>query len=825
MHIAFRTALLVCALVATASPVSAGISFSTLTTTLGSRPVGLAFGDFDNDGNVDVVLSNDGALHVLIGAGDGTFESPIPIAVPGIVNLGELGAGDVDGDGDVDIAYEGSNGGLNHVVGVMLNDGLGGFTGGGAHMPAANLTDPIVADLNNDGRGDVVTSGFVNFGIFRVYVMFGQADGSLTAPAAYGIDGAGGQIQAVDMDTDGDLDLMIGVWSGRITFLRNNGTGAFSSSTLDVPSGLSPLAAMADLNEDGIADLVASDTNGNKIFVYSATGVLTFGAPAAIASIARADQAIFADIDGDGHVDIVVHGDDNVAIAVHRGRGDGTFYPAVFFTVSTNSSIDFDTADVDGDGRIDFGLSNWASCTCLPGGFAIFLNRSTPPPVVNLSTDAADVEAGTGWYNIASSGTDGVRLSATASVTAPTHISSLVCKAGSTTLLSVGAGAAGSPVSGSFIISNGTKTIICTANDNTGTSASTTPQTYRVDQINPTIAASVAPATPDGAGGWYASTPTVTFTCTDSGSSALASCPGVQIVSDGAPNTVIAAVLDNAGNEASSETTVSVDTTAPAISASVSPAVPNGDNAWYITSPAVSFTCDDATSGVASCTSTSIVGDGVAQTVTGTATDVAGHTKSIVAGPVNVDLMPPVVTLTGVTAGAVYPPGSTPSPICSTTDAGSGVATQATLTIAGGPSAFTATCTGARDVAGHIAAPISVTYSVQQYTFGGFQRPLQNLPALNIERAGRTVPVKFIVFGPSGSVLMDLSAVAGVLVKPVACGTVSVDPAGAFPATGDLAVTSEGFHFNWRTPSTTGCFSLLASLSDGSVHAASIQLR
>ena len=72
--------------------------------------------------------------------------------------------------------------------------------------------------------------------------------------------------------------------------------------------------------------------------------------------------------------------------------------------------------------------------------------------------------------------------------------------------------------------------------------------------------------------------------------------------------------------------------------------------------------------------------------------------------------------LTGVSEGATYNFGSVPTASCSTTDALSGVATQATLSLSGGngdgSGNFTATCSGASDLAGNSAAPVSVTYTV-----------------------------------------------------------------------------------------------------------------
>ena len=79
----------------------------------------------------------------------------------------------------------------------------------------------------------------------------------------------------------------------------------------------------------------------------------------------------------------------------------------------------------------------------------------------------------------------------------------------------------------------------------------------------------------------------------------------------------------------------------------------------------------------------------------------------------NHDTTPPVVAVTGVASGADYLLGSVPAAGCHTTDALSGVATPASLTIHGGPTGIvTATCAGATDKAGNVAAPVSVSYVV-----------------------------------------------------------------------------------------------------------------
>jgi hypothetical protein len=103
-------------------------------------------------------------------------------------------------------------------------------------------------------------------------------------------------------------------------------------------------------------------------------------------------------------------------------------------------------------------------------------------------------------------------------------------------------------------------------------------------------------------------------------------------------------------------------------------------------------------------------------TLTYFATDNVGNVEVAQSLTIQIDETSPVVTATGLTNGALYYFKQAPAAGCSTTDALSGVATQASLAVAGGNKfgygAYTATCSGAIDEAGNIAAPISVSYKV-----------------------------------------------------------------------------------------------------------------
>jgi hypothetical protein len=161
--------------------------------------------------------------------------------------------------------------------------------------------------------------------------------------------------------------------------------------------------------------------------------------------------------------------------------------------------------------------------------------------------------------------------------------------------------------------------------------------------------------------------------------------------------------------------------------------MPNG-NGWINSSPvgaSISAT-DGAGSGVnqirfwvdngatssssSSPASTNVSGEGQ-HTVGARAIDNAGNISALISAAVNIDLTPPVVTVTGVTNNATYPYNSVPTAGCQTTDALSGVSTPATLNLTGdngeGYGNFTATCSGAQDNAGNTASPVSDSYTVQ----------------------------------------------------------------------------------------------------------------
>jgi uncharacterized protein len=197
-----------------------------------------------------------------------------------------------------------------------------------------------------------------------------------------------------------------------------------------------------------------------------------------------------------------------------------------------------------------------------------------------------------------------------------------------------------------------------------------------------------------------------------------------------------------------------------------------------------------------------------------------------------VDTTAPVVTLNGVSNGATYTLGAVPAASCSTTDSATGVAVQATLSIVGGTANhvghFTATCSGAKDVAGNLAAPVSASYDVH-YSFSGFLTQLSpDGPDGKTFRMGSTIPVKWQLQDAQGNFIVTPSSIGTLQVAPdpsCIAGQEGLAIDANFTGNG-LQENNDRFQFNWKTTGlSAGCYAFLLPLDDGTINSAVVKLR
>jgi hypothetical protein len=305
---------------------------------------------------------------------------------------------------------------------------------------------------------------------------------------------------------------------------------------------------------------------------------------------------------------------------------------------------------------------------------------------------------------------------------------------------------------------------------------------------------------------------------------------------------------DLAGNTGFDSHTVKVDKTKPTIAASPNGA--QGSNGWYKGPVTVTFACTDpaaangaAGSGIATCPAAEVIGNGLNQTVSGTAEDKADNKATVSTPPLNVDTDGPKVDVTGVASGGVYTMGSVPKAGCTASDVGpSGIDGACQVTVSGGLAngvgtlTFTAT---AKDQAGNITTVTGsyrVLYNVPQGTAFWLQPINDTAHEVNattsVFKAGSTVPAKFRLRDANGQAIQTNSApvwltpVKGSATTAPVDETVYSDPTDT-GTTFRWSATDQHYQYNWASPKNgAGSYWRIgAKLDDGSVHTVNIALR
>jgi hypothetical protein len=350
--------------------------------------------DIDGDGNPDIFLgTSTGGVYtlggydtpipmyqVLMGRGDGTFVDSQAYIQSGYRGQ-QIASADFNGDSKLDVMFvDPSNvGGQPSSIVVLPGDGKGNL--GAAIVSSANLipTQMISADMNGDGKPDVVFAGSVLAGA-QLSVLINQGDGTFTGEKDYALPAAPVSLAIGDFNGDGRKDVAVGV-SGGVYVLLGQINGKLGSPT-QIDSSLNPTGlAAASLTSDGRTDLIVADqgvfsfigdsqqVNG-ALHVYLGNADGTFTAKAAPTTTAtNYSVAALGDLNQDGKLDLIVAG--NVAgtsagagtpnIYTLLGNGDGTFQAANTVALAGPDGIgatSIDLADFNKDGRLDVVAGN-----------------------------------------------------------------------------------------------------------------------------------------------------------------------------------------------------------------------------------------------------------------------------------------------------------------------------------------------------------------------------------------------------------------------------------------------------------------------------------
>jgi hypothetical protein len=283
----------------------------------------ITLSDLDRDGRLDVVVHNLYDLGVYRNLGDRQFgpETRVRMGARPYDTI----AVDLDGDDIPDLASTTSDGT------VVVRFGVGDGTLGdevATPLPGAAF-DMTAEDVDRDGDMDIlVTRGTAD----ELLLLSNDGDGGLTLTQTLAVTDNPRAVQAADVNADGWPDVAVLNASTRdvVVFLNQEGTLVEGPRT-SVPSGT--FLTSHDVDGDGYADLLAGG------------GALIFGAARGIGFVDRtAPTGRLADLDADGHVDVVRGG------CFARGRGDGTFEAEACLG---NARYEARVGDLDGDGNPD----------------------------------------------------------------------------------------------------------------------------------------------------------------------------------------------------------------------------------------------------------------------------------------------------------------------------------------------------------------------------------------------------------------------------------------------------------------------------------------
>lgn len=267
-------------------------------------------GDFDGDGQVDIaaVASGENLLTYwsnTAGTGVSWTEDPIDTFLTG---ASALATGDFDRDGNTDIVSGGTGGAINFYENRL--DLSQGWTNHNAATGFTNLSDLVAADFNGDGALDIAgVSTSLNA------VRWWESDGTPGGPGSFteraivsDLTGAT-SVAAGDVDRDGDMDLVAG-GSGAIRVYRNDDGlgGSWTASDVSSTDGASSVVLL-DFDDDGDLDVAAADTQGNRVQLLLNDGTGASWTPGtATPMIAGATGLAAADIDGAGRMDLAASG-------------------------------------------------------------------------------------------------------------------------------------------------------------------------------------------------------------------------------------------------------------------------------------------------------------------------------------------------------------------------------------------------------------------------------------------------------------------------------------------------------------------------------------
>jgi hypothetical protein len=334
----------------------------------GPYPNRLIILDLNNDGKTDVITVNASGFNLSLFKntsvpGNVSFAPRTDLNQS--VGPGPIEDGDFDGDGKKDLVVINSNSGNASNLSLLRNISNANISfAPKIDIATGNGTQGLaVSDMNADGKPDIVTTSG-NSGFFSVFLNNSASAGSISFSPRMDFTLFGHpEVVVADLNMDGKPEIITSNFGfGTISVFVNTSAGtAFSlGAKIDYTAGSMPLTIKAgDIDGDGLDDIIVRNYNSNDISIFRnrSSGSMIQLASQIVINQLGSDLSL-ADLNGDGKLDLFTGSRNNGKMYLLQNRsttGNFSFYPAVEYTPG-NFDIFTGAGDIDGDGKPDLAV-------------------------------------------------------------------------------------------------------------------------------------------------------------------------------------------------------------------------------------------------------------------------------------------------------------------------------------------------------------------------------------------------------------------------------------------------------------------------------------
>lgn len=313
----------------------------------------VAWGDYDNDGDLDLAISgysnssysaifrNDAGIFVNINATLASYNTP-----------GSLQWADFDRDGDLDLLSTGSNNGNNNAPSIFIyrND-ASTFVSIATGIPNYEFARAVWGDYDNDGDLDIFVCGY---GFSSNHSDLYRREGSSYVKTSYFFSGSDGPPYWIDVDNDGDLDIYL---AKQNLLYRNEGNGFVLQHSFEYLD--QARASWGDYDSDGDADMLVNGfgfSSGKTLFYRNNSGTLSLQT-VGLDDMGFGVQSGWGDMDNDGDLDVAMGGLLYSELTSNVFRNNGSTFENLNVNTSRASIGYISWADVDNDGDLDLMIS------------------------------------------------------------------------------------------------------------------------------------------------------------------------------------------------------------------------------------------------------------------------------------------------------------------------------------------------------------------------------------------------------------------------------------------------------------------------------------